>query len=138
MFALRKMIAVALFFLPSLADASQEGEVEWAKLSFCNSTGYCVDIAQSQAHELSSLAVSHSGRSIEIPVSMREGVGRPLLNDVRLVSSQRADGGYENRLEIPFVSLTASGSSKKSVLKIYIYEDSAYKSETELTAEGSD
>lgn len=127
-----KLERIFLFTLLSIvavpAAANSDGELAWTNLRFCNGAGYCVDISTADGEEIESLQVTRKGVLVEIPSSMYTGVGEPLLNTTRFISTRRDDGGYENVLELTFV-IFEKGESRRALRRIHIFEGKAYKLE---------
>lgn len=126
---MKKMIfAIVIVLLASPSFAGADGEVGWTKLSFCNGSGYCVDVESSEGTGITSLKVAHNGSEIVIPkdaITIGEA-DAPLLNEVRLLSVQRSNGAFGNILEIPYLRL-AEGKPMRVVLKLNFDENDSFR-----------
>ncbi len=124
----RLIYTIVLVFFASSSRAGTDGEVAWTKLSFCNGSGYCIEVESSGGTGISSLKMAHNGSEVVIPKSAI-AIGEadaPLLNEVRLLSVQRSNGAFGNTLEIPYLRL-AGGKSMRMVLKLHFDESDSFQ-----------
>lgn len=124
----RLICALALVLVASPSRAGTDGEVAWTKLSFCNGSGYCIDVESSGGTGIASLRVAHNGLEIVVPKDAITigAADAPLLNEVRLVSVQRSNGAFGNTLEIPYLRF-AEGKPSRMVLKLHFDEGDSFR-----------
>jgi hypothetical protein len=77
--------------------------VAWNSLSFCSATGYCVNVAESDAHRIARLEIKFNGQDVPLSAGLFDAIDHPSINDIRLVSV-----GQSQRLDIPFTGKVLS------------------------------
>ena len=73
--------------LPGAIVASSDGYIGWSEISFSVPGEWTVHASQSaDGAALASLEITHRGVNIEIPLSTKQSIRQPHLNDVKLLS----------------------------------------------------
>ena len=120
-----KALCVALLLVAPPLSIASDGELGWTSVSFCNGADICVAISTDAGNGLKDLSITVKGQTIgNLPV-LPNNVNCGLLQDTKLISAVRADGGYENRLEVPCLD----SSERKFIYQVWFYQGRVYKSE---------
>jgi len=122
---LRTMFIALLLAAPHISSATSDGELAWTNVTFCNGADICVSMSTNRWNGLDALAITNKGRSISNLPKPGNDLPYPLLQDTKLISVARADGGFENRLEITFLDT----SMRKFIYLVSFSQGSVYKTE---------
>jgi hypothetical protein len=122
---LRALFTLLLLAAPGPSFATSDGELAWTHVAFCNSAEICVTMASESGQGLDSLAITRKGLAIGNLPKPGKDLLYPLLQETRLVSVARADGGFENRLEVVFLD----SAMRRFTYNVTFYRDTVYKTE---------
>ena len=97
----------------------------WNSLSFCSSTGYCVNVAESDQHRIARLEIKYNGQDVPLSAGALDAIEHPFLNDIHLISV-----GNTQRLDIPFKVTDASGAATNKVYSLTLDQGRVVTSST--------